>query len=86
MIDPNHQRQGNAHKLMDFAENYAIEQNYSSVRLDAYSQNKGVLNFYKKRDYVIRGNVNFPQRLYAFHCMEKEINPNTSIKTSVFHS
>jgi len=24
---------------MDFAENFAVENNYSSIRLDAYSQN-----------------------------------------------
>ncbi len=73
VINPKYQGKGNARKLMDFAENFAIENNYSSIRLDAYSQNKRVIDFYEKRKYFNRGNVNFPDREHAFHCMEKEI-------------
>ncbi len=73
VVAPKHQGKGYARKLMDFAEKFAIENNYSSIRLDAYSQNKRVIDFYDKRKYFIRGNVNFPEREYPFHCMEKEI-------------
>lgn len=73
VIDPKYQRKGYAKKLMDFAENFANKNNYSSIRLDAYSQNKRVIDFYEKREYFVRGNVNFPEREYPFHCMEKEI-------------
>jgi ribosomal protein S18 acetylase RimI-like enzyme len=73
VIDPKYQRKGYAQKLMDFAERFATENNYSSIRLDAYSQNKRVIDFYKKRNYFIRGVVNFQDRDYSFHCMEKEI-------------
>lgn len=73
VIDPKYQGKGYAKKMMDFAEKFANENNYSSIRLDAYSQNKRVINFYVKRKYFIRGNVNFPEREYPFHCMEKEI-------------
>ncbi|WP_157691849.1 GNAT family N-acetyltransferase [Polaribacter sp. KT25b] len=73
VIDPKYQKKGYAQKLMDFAENFAKENNYSSIRLDAYSQNLEVIEFYKKRNYFIRGNVNFPEREYPFHCMEKDI-------------
>lgn len=73
VIDPKYQGKGYARKLMDFAEQFANENNYSSIRLDAYSQNKRVIDFYEKRKYFIRGNVNFPEREYPFHCMEKEI-------------
>jgi predicted amidohydrolase/GNAT superfamily N-acetyltransferase len=73
VIDPKYQGKGYARKLMDFAEKFANDNNYSSIRLDAYSQNKRVIDFYEKRKYFIRGNVNFPEREYPFHCMEKEI-------------
>ena len=73
VIDPKYQGRGYARKLMEFAEKFAKENNYSSIRLDAYSQNKRVIDFYKKRKYFIRGNVNFPERAYPFHCMEKDI-------------
>ncbi|NRD19474.1 GNAT family N-acetyltransferase [Winogradskyella eckloniae] len=73
VIAPKHQRNGYARRLMDFAEKFARENNYTSIRLDAYSQNKKVVEFYKKRAYVIRGQVNFPKRAHPFHCMEKKI-------------
>jgi ribosomal protein S18 acetylase RimI-like enzyme len=73
VIDPEHQRKGYARKLMDFAENYAEINDYSSIRLDVYSQNERAIRFYKKRNYSIRGKVNFPERKYSFYCMEKEI-------------
>ncbi|WP_445749234.1 GNAT family N-acetyltransferase [Polaribacter sp.] len=73
VIDPKYQGKGYAKKLMDFAEKFAQENNYSSIRLDAYIQNKRVIDFYDKRKYFIRGNVNFPEREYPFYCMEKEL-------------
>ena len=79
VIDPKYQGKGNASKLMDFVENFAVENNYSSIRLDVYSQNKRVIEFYEKRKYFNRGNVNFPDREHAFHCMEKEIITNNNI-------
>lgn len=73
VINPKHQKQGNAQKLMDFAEDFAKENNYTSIRLDAYSINSRVIEFYKKRNYFIRGNVNFPEREHPFYGMEKEV-------------
>ena len=74
VINPKHQKQGFAHKLMDFAEDFAIQQNFTSIRIDAYSQHEKVIEFYKKRNYVVRGNVYFPGREFPFYCMEKELN------------
>lgn len=76
VIDPKHQQQGYAKQLMDFAEDVAIQNKYTSIRLDVYSQNINAINFYKKREYFSRGEVNFPERAYPFHCMEKEIKPS----------
>ncbi|MCB9257338.1 MAG: GNAT family N-acetyltransferase, partial [Chitinophagales bacterium] len=73
VIDLKYQGKGYAKKLMDFAEEFAKENNYPSIRLDAYSQNRRVIDFYEKRKYYIRGNVSFPERAYPFHCMEKAI-------------
>ncbi len=73
VINPKHQKQGYAQKLMEFAEEFAKGNNYSSIRLDAYSQNDRVIEFYKKRNYCISGKVNFPEREQPFYCMEKEI-------------
>jgi predicted amidohydrolase/predicted GNAT family N-acyltransferase len=73
VVNPKHQKKGYAQKLMDFAERFAKDNKYTSIRLDAFSKNKRVIEFYKNRTYVIRGDVYFPERKYSFHCMEKEI-------------
>jgi len=72
-IDPEHQRQGLAQKLMTFAENYGMENGFHSIRLDAYNQNTRVLKFYERRAYNKKGEVYFPGRDLPFYCYEKLI-------------
>jgi ribosomal protein S18 acetylase RimI-like enzyme len=73
-IHPNFQRNGFAKKLMDFAENFALNKKISSIRLDAYSGNESVLRFYENRNYVKKGEVNFTGRKLSFYCYEKILN------------
>lgn len=77
VIKPNQQHKGYAKDLMDFAEQFAIKNGYSSIRLDAFTKNKRVLQFYKNRDYQIRGQVYFPERKHPFYCLEKAINTHS---------
>lgn len=68
---PSHWGDGYGQKLMDFAENYAREHNYISVRLDTFSQNKRNQKFYESRGYVKQGDIFFPkQSEHPFHCYE----------------
>lgn len=70
-IHPKAQHQGNAKKLMDFAEAYVSSKNGVSVRLDTFSQNKRNQQFYKARGYVQLGDIYFPkQSEHPFHCFE----------------
>jgi len=70
-IHPEQQGKGLAQKLMDFAENYAKENGYVSVRLDTFSLNERNNIFYQKRGYQKLGNVYFPkQSEHPFHCYE----------------
>ncbi|MCF7567287.1 GNAT family N-acetyltransferase [Sabulilitoribacter arenilitoris] len=70
-IHPNYQGKGYAQKLMDFAEKFAKENNYSSVRLDTFSQNKRNQKFYELRGYKRLGNIYFPkQSQHPFYCYE----------------
>lgn len=70
-IHPGNQRKGFAQVLMDFAEKFAIENNYSSIRLDTFSQNKRNQKFYELRGYKRLGDIFFPkQSKYPFHCYE----------------
>lgn len=75
VVAPDQQRKGFASDLMDFAETFAHQHKQTSIRLDAYSQNKGVLELYQKRGYHKRGEIRFPEREHAFHCLEKNLKP-----------
>ena len=44
---PDFQKKGLGKSLMDFAENYAKDKSYVSVRLDTFSKNKRNLKFYE---------------------------------------
>lgn len=70
-IHPNEQGKGYARYLMDFAENFAKENSFSSVRLDTFSLNKRNNLFYQKRGYKQLSDVYFPKQSDApFHCYE----------------
>lgn len=75
-IHPNHQHQGHAKSLMDFAESYAQENGFESIRLDTFSENKRNQRFYLARNYTKVGEVYFPRQSdYPFYCYEKML-PN----------
>jgi len=70
-IHPELQGQGFAQQLMNFAEQFAIENNYRSIRLDTFSQNKRNQKFYELRGYQRLGDIYFPkQSKHPFHCYE----------------
>ncbi|MEH6679874.1 MAG: GNAT family N-acetyltransferase [Sediminicola sp.] len=70
-VHPRYQGKGHAQKLMDFAEQYARNNNFVSVRLDTFSQNKRNHLFYTQRGYQQLGDIFFPkQSEHPFHCYE----------------
>lgn len=70
-VHPNYQSLGYAQQLMTFAEHHAIKHNYSSIRLDTFSQNKRNQKFYELRGYKQLGDIFFlKQSEYPFHCYE----------------
>lgn len=70
-VHPNQQGKGFAQKMMDFAEDYAKKNNFVSVRLDTFSQNKRNQKFYETRGYHKLGDIYFPkQSNHPFHCYE----------------
>jgi ribosomal protein S18 acetylase RimI-like enzyme len=70
-IDPSSQGQGVASRMMDFAEEYAYRQGYSTIRLDAFLQNPSAVRLYTRRHYRVAGTVEF--RKGTFHCFEKNL-------------
>ena len=70
-ILPEHQGKGYAQLLMNYAENLAIENNYTSIRLDTFSKNLKNQKFYELRGYQKLGSVYFPkQSEHPFYCYE----------------
>lgn len=70
-VDPKYQGLGHAQQLMSFAETYAREGNFTSIRLDTFSKNPRNQRFYEQRGYTRLGNVYFPnQSEFPFYCYE----------------
>lgn len=70
-VHPDFQGQGYAQKIMDYAEHFANENDYDSVRLDTFSRNRRNQRFYEQRGYIRLENIYFPmQSDDPFHCYE----------------
>lgn len=70
-VNPDHQGLGYAQELMSFAEDFAYENKYTSIRLDTFSQNYRNQRFYEQRGYVKLEDIFFPlQSELPFHCYE----------------
>lgn len=72
-VNPKYQKQGIARLLMNFAEDIAIKEGYTAIRLDAYSGNSRALNLYENRGYKKTGQLFFPYRELPFYCYEKNL-------------
>ncbi|QWU15242.1 Acetyltransferase (GNAT) family protein [Paenibacillus sophorae] len=70
-VHPRVQGKGIARRLVAFAENFAAEQGYKSIRMDTYAKNAKALELYRRLGYEIRGEVKFPGRTANFPVMEK---------------
>lgn len=73
-VHPDKQKKGLGRLLMSFAEKYASENGYNSIRLDAYNGNTTALNFYTNLGYKKIGILFFPRRDLPFYCFEKIIS------------
>lgn len=71
VIDPKCQGKGFGYKLMEFAEKYAVEHDFTSIRLDAYKLNKASVKLYENMNYVHVGEVYFEHRSENFYLFEK---------------
>lgn len=70
-VDPKFQGQGLARRMMDFAENFAKEHAYDSIRLDTFSQNLRNQRFYTNRNYTKVGEVYLSYRDdFPYYCYE----------------
>ena len=70
-VHPDFQKKGIGKILMDFAQKYAKEKKFASVRLDTFSVNKRNLKFYESRGYQRLEGIYFPKQSdFPFYCYE----------------
>ncbi|MFS4468952.1 GNAT family N-acetyltransferase [Maribacter sp. 2210JD10-5] len=70
-VHPSFQGLGCAQQLMAFGEEYAVNNRFTSIRLDTFSQNKRNQKFYEMRGYQKLDDIYFPeQSQHPFHCYE----------------
>ncbi|WP_422656842.1 GNAT family N-acetyltransferase [Paenibacillus sp. EC2-1] len=77
-VDPLAQGQGIARKLVAFAEKYAFQGGYKSIRLDTYSKNTAALKLYHGLGYELVGEVYYPGRVAGFPVFEKDLTSSLS--------
>lgn len=92
-IAPNLQGRGLGQHLLHFCEARATERNYTSIRLDAFSENSAAVRFYEHQGYVFRGEVQFaskPPGHQRYYCYEKavvhngrRVQPNNSFQRTL---
>lgn len=75
---PEYQGKGIAKKILKFIEEFANENKYESIRLDAYSKNIKALKLYENYGYKMVGKLYFSNREFHFYCYEKKLK-NTPI-------
>ncbi|MDX2361959.1 MAG: GNAT family N-acetyltransferase [Crocinitomicaceae bacterium] len=70
-VHPDHQGKGIARKIMDFAEQFAREEEYDAIRLDTFSQNPRNQRFYTNRGYTDLGAVYLKYKKdHPYYCYE----------------
>lgn len=75
-VSPAAQKMGVARALMNYAESFAREQGYASIRLDAFTQNPRAVALYERRGYRRVGKVLF--RKGEFWCFELSVGTTHS--------
>ncbi|ULL15039.1 GNAT family N-acetyltransferase [Paenibacillus sp. H1-7] len=73
-VHPAYQGHGIGKKLLRFAEAFAVESEYTSIRFDAYTANEAAIAMYEKAGYAAVGEIRYPFRKYPFRCYEKLVS------------
>ncbi len=70
-VHPKWHRRKIATKLMDFAERFAKENDYTCIRFDVFGGNPRGIKFYESCGYKRVGQVYFREKRLPFFCYEK---------------
>jgi RimJ/RimL family protein N-acetyltransferase len=76
MIHPLYQGRGGGKEFVKRCEEFAMEKEYTSIRLDAFSGNEKAMQLYRNLGYQKRGSVSFkskPEGHQEYICFEKKL-------------
>ena len=73
IVHPNWRKHGVADGLLAFAEEYAKEQGFTSLRLDAYSDNQEIISLFNNYNYQKTGQILTLVQKTPFFCFEKTL-------------
>ena len=73
-VFPTWQKKGVGRMLVEFAEKYAQDNGFKSVRLDVASNSKHMLKMYESIGYIETGEILYPKQKEPFICLEKVIS------------
>ncbi|MBU8892429.1 MAG: GNAT family N-acetyltransferase [Bacteroidales bacterium] len=72
-VFPSWQKKGVGRMLIEFAEKFAKENNYQSIRLDVASSSSHLIKLYESIGYACAGDILYPKQKETFKCLEKVI-------------
>ena len=80
-VDPAYQHKGFAQRLLKFADEYCVDQNYNAIRLEALNTtlNLKLLALYEKHGYDLRKFVYFPSRDNTYFMFERVLIPQSKL-------
>lgn len=73
-VAPSAQGRGHGRTLLTYCEEFATGGGYTSIRLDAFSENHAALSLYERHGYQRRGSIRFaskPLGHQKYYCYEK---------------
>jgi GNAT superfamily N-acetyltransferase len=72
-VHPSLQGKGIGGMLFDFAEEHALKNGFSSIRIDTFSENPNMQRLIESKNYVKTGIIHFPTHKPPFICYEKAL-------------
>lgn len=72
-VFPTWQKKGIGRMLMEYAEEYAKENNFKSIRIDVASSSEHLIRLYESKGYALTGEILYPKQKEPFKCLEKVI-------------
>jgi ribosomal protein S18 acetylase RimI-like enzyme len=73
-VNPECRRMGVGSELLEFAEEYALENNVKYLKTDTHSLNTKMSNLFTKFDYDLVGEIKIPGKEKPFYCYEKVLD------------